>query len=87
MTRIEEAIGRSESDWQRSVLQEWARRNPKPLQIKAGHLGMVDIVPTLCTCGRCRSPAIIIPDNKIKPARGFVLCPQCSQSTSGAVTK
>lgn len=78
MTRIEEAIGRAETDWQRSLLQEWARRNPNPPQIKAGRLGAIDIVPTLCTCSICGSPAVIIPAGDIKPARGFVLCPQCS---------
>jgi hypothetical protein len=44
MTRLEEAIGHAQTDWQRSLLQEWGRRNPKPLQIKAGHLGVIEIM-------------------------------------------
>jgi hypothetical protein len=78
MSRLQDAIARAETPFQKAVLEEWARRNPQPAQIKAGHLGYIDVVPTLCMCGRCRTPAIIIPDPEIKPARGFVLCPQCS---------
>jgi hypothetical protein len=78
MTKLEETIGRAETDWQRSLLQEWGRRNPTPNRIKAGYLGFIDIVPTLCTCSVCGTPSVIMPAHEITPSRGFVLCPQCS---------
>lgn len=84
MSRLDDAIARSETDWQRLLLQEWRRQHPTPSRIKAGHLGLVDVVPTPCTCGRCKSPAMIIPNDEIVPARGFVLCPNCCQSDAGA---
>lgn len=82
MSRLDDAIAKA-NDWQRAVLQEWARRNPEPQKIKMGYLGFIDIVPTLCTCSRCQSPALIIPDDQ-PPARGFVLCPQCSAPNMAA---
>lgn len=77
-SRLEETFERAETEWQRQVLREWGRRNAKPAQIMAGCLGAIDVVPTLCICSRCETPAVIIPDQEIVPARGFVLCPQCS---------
>lgn len=82
MSRLDDAISRA-NDWQRAVLQEWARRNPEPQKIKMGYLGFIEIVPTLCTCSVCHSPALIIPDDQ-PPARGFVLCSQCSAPKGAA---
>lgn len=80
---LQEALGRAKSDFQRAVLQEWDRRNPRPLMIKA--TPPMPIVPTLCVCLKCRGDAIIIPDQEIIPARGFVLCPVCSVPATQAV--
>lgn len=81
---IASAIESATSDWQRMVIQEWARRNPAPARIKAGHLGWVELTPMACTCSRCAAPSVIIPDQSILPARGFVLCPNCSAAAMRA---
>lgn len=81
-----EAIARAETDFQRAVLQEWGKRNPEPKQFSGGYLGPIDWIPTLCICSVCKTPSVIIPDEDIKPAKGFVLCPQCSQSQRPCVT-
>jgi len=81
-SRLEETIDRAESEFQRMALIEWGKRNPLPARINAGYLGWLDVVPTLCYCTECRSPSLIIPDPAIVPARGFVLCPNCSMAVA-----
>lgn len=83
-SRLEEAISRAETEFQRMVLMEWGRRNPTPARIYAGYLGWLDVVPTLCVCSECETPSVIIPDPEIVPARGFVLCPNCSLAAARA---
>jgi hypothetical protein len=85
MSQLDDTIARAETEWQRSLLQEWGRRNPKPNRIKAGYLGFIDIVPTLCQCSACGTPSVIMPAHEIAPSRGFVLCPQCSAAKGVAL--
>lgn len=70
-TRLDVALERCETDWQRVVMREWCRLNPS--------LVAQEIVPTACTCLNCRTPSLIIPDLEIKPQRAYVICPRCSK--------
>jgi hypothetical protein len=76
MSRLEDAMDRAETDFQRNALREWARRNPTPNTIGKPP---IDLVPTLCICSKCSAPSLIIPDDE-PPARGFVLCPNMFSS-------
>jgi hypothetical protein len=79
-TALEEAIQRAETDWQRTVMREWGVRNPKPMQIHAGALGVIELVPTPCHCVKCETPAVIFPGAgpKVPESQGYCLCPRCS---------
>lgn len=79
--RFARALERATTDWQRSLMQEWFKRNPEPLcfgNARAPLDRLNFIVPTACTCLECGSPSVIMPCQEIEPARGFVLCPNCS---------
>jgi hypothetical protein len=81
--RLPDAMERATTDFQRAVLAEWGRRNPRESRTILGtKQHPIEIVPSPCTCTNCKSVAVIIPDNSIEPARGFVLCPRCSMPSA-----